>query len=257
MEKKQMSCGLLTHEISIVYSGSFCARQGNMQRCKLVMDQVTEARDTMMKVLDHKEKVLKLLNKNGAVKKSSKLKRKERAWETDSSLTTAAVNWSLTVPERAGQNLVLWFAAYNLTHHPYMRLGQQRECERKRKSRRRSIYVLCVVMDLSPMIHILFIWQFSLCIVLYETKGSVQNCCEFVALSSSNVKALVFHLNHTKVVHLIYSFLNHLSSYSQCEILGKRLRFPLLFFFLQTHLFTDKHLPLHLVRNEQWQMCGL
>ncbi|XP_008275763.1 histone deacetylase complex subunit SAP130a isoform X2 [Stegastes partitus] len=53
--------------------------QGNMQRCKLVMDQVTEARDTMMKVLEHKEKVLKLLNKNGAVKKSSKLKRKERA----------------------------------------------------------------------------------------------------------------------------------------------------------------------------------
>lgn len=50
-----------------------------MQRCKLVMDQVTEARDTMMKVLDHKERVLKLLNKNGATKKSSKLKRKERA----------------------------------------------------------------------------------------------------------------------------------------------------------------------------------
>ncbi|KAM8889516.1 histone deacetylase complex subunit SAP130a isoform 1-T1 [Synchiropus picturatus] len=53
--------------------------QGNMQRCKLVMDQVTEARDTMMKVLDHKDKVLKLLNKNSTVKKSSKLKRKERA----------------------------------------------------------------------------------------------------------------------------------------------------------------------------------
>lgn len=53
--------------------------QGNMQRCKLVMDQVTEARDTMMKVLDHKDRVLKLLNKNGTVKKSSKLKRKERA----------------------------------------------------------------------------------------------------------------------------------------------------------------------------------
>ncbi|XP_077391133.1 histone deacetylase complex subunit SAP130a [Festucalex cinctus] len=53
--------------------------QGNMQRCKLVMDQVTEARDTMMKVLEHKDKVLKLLNKNNAVKKSSKLKRKERA----------------------------------------------------------------------------------------------------------------------------------------------------------------------------------
>ncbi|KAM9479055.1 histone deacetylase complex subunit SAP130-like isoform 2-T2 [Salvelinus alpinus] len=53
--------------------------QGNMQRCKLVMDQVTEARDTMMKVLDHKDKVLKLLNQNGAVKKSNKLKRKDRA----------------------------------------------------------------------------------------------------------------------------------------------------------------------------------
>uniref|UniRef100_A0A8C7GHH3 Sin3A-associated protein a n=1 Tax=Oncorhynchus kisutch TaxID=8019 RepID=A0A8C7GHH3_ONCKI len=52
--------------------------QGNMQRCKLVMDQVTEARDTMMKVLDHKDKVLKLLNQNGAVKKSNKLKRKDR-----------------------------------------------------------------------------------------------------------------------------------------------------------------------------------
>lgn len=49
-----------------------------MQRCKLVMDQVTEARDTMMKVLDHKDRVLKLLNKNGTAKKSSKLKRKER-----------------------------------------------------------------------------------------------------------------------------------------------------------------------------------
>uniref|UniRef100_A0A8C1HNS0 Sin3A-associated protein a n=1 Tax=Cyprinus carpio carpio TaxID=630221 RepID=A0A8C1HNS0_CYPCA len=53
--------------------------QGNIQRCKLVMDQVAEARDTMMKVLDHKDRVLKLLNKNGTPKKSSKLKRKERA----------------------------------------------------------------------------------------------------------------------------------------------------------------------------------
>uniref|UniRef100_A0A671SXK1 Sin3A-associated protein a n=1 Tax=Sinocyclocheilus anshuiensis TaxID=1608454 RepID=A0A671SXK1_9TELE len=54
-------------------------KAGNMQRCKLVMDQVSEARDTMMKVLDHKDRVLKLLNKNGTPKKSSKLKRKERA----------------------------------------------------------------------------------------------------------------------------------------------------------------------------------
>ncbi|XP_074157804.1 histone deacetylase complex subunit SAP130 isoform X1 [Sminthopsis crassicaudata] len=52
--------------------------QGNMQRCKLVMDQISEARDSMLKVLDHKERVLKLLNKNGTVKKVSKLKRKEK-----------------------------------------------------------------------------------------------------------------------------------------------------------------------------------
>lgn len=53
--------------------------QGNMQRCKLVMDQITEARDAMMKVLDHKEKVMKLINKNGGAKKVNKLKRKDKA----------------------------------------------------------------------------------------------------------------------------------------------------------------------------------
>ncbi|KAJ8012300.1 hypothetical protein DPEC_G00067230 [Dallia pectoralis] len=53
--------------------------QGNMQRCKLVMDQITEARDTMMKVLDHKEKVMKLINKNGGAKKVHKLKHKDKA----------------------------------------------------------------------------------------------------------------------------------------------------------------------------------
>ncbi|XP_033885182.1 histone deacetylase complex subunit SAP130-like isoform X2 [Acipenser ruthenus] len=53
--------------------------QGNMQRCKLVMDQITEAREAMMKVLDHKDRVMKLLNKNGGSKKASKLKRKEKA----------------------------------------------------------------------------------------------------------------------------------------------------------------------------------
>ncbi|XP_035272110.1 histone deacetylase complex subunit SAP130a isoform X1 [Anguilla anguilla] len=52
--------------------------QGNMQRCKLVMDQVTEAREAMMKVLDHKDRVMRLLGENGT-KKSSKLKHKERA----------------------------------------------------------------------------------------------------------------------------------------------------------------------------------
>lgn len=50
-----------------------------MQRCKLVMDQISEARDAMLKVLDHKEHVMKLLNKNSSTKKLSKLKRKDRA----------------------------------------------------------------------------------------------------------------------------------------------------------------------------------
>lgn len=49
-----------------------------MQRCKLVMDQISEARDSMLKVLEHRDRVLKLLNKNGAVRKVSKLKRKEK-----------------------------------------------------------------------------------------------------------------------------------------------------------------------------------
>uniref|UniRef100_A0AAR2L933 Sin3A-associated protein b n=1 Tax=Pygocentrus nattereri TaxID=42514 RepID=A0AAR2L933_PYGNA len=53
--------------------------QGNMQRCKLVMDQITEAREAMLKVLDHRERVVKLLNKNSSTKKLHKLKRKDRA----------------------------------------------------------------------------------------------------------------------------------------------------------------------------------
>ena len=50
-----------------------------MQRCKLVMDQITEAREAMLKVLDRRERVMKLLNKNSSTKKLHKLKRKDRA----------------------------------------------------------------------------------------------------------------------------------------------------------------------------------
>ncbi|XP_075057938.1 histone deacetylase complex subunit SAP130 isoform X11 [Mixophyes fleayi] len=53
--------------------------QGNMQRCKLVMDQITESRDCMLKVLDHKDRVLKLLNKSGTSRRLSKVKHKEKA----------------------------------------------------------------------------------------------------------------------------------------------------------------------------------
>jgi histone deacetylase complex subunit SAP130 len=41
------------------------------------MDQISEGRDSMLKVLDHKDQALKLLNKNGTLKKVSELKRKE------------------------------------------------------------------------------------------------------------------------------------------------------------------------------------
>ncbi|XP_069583787.1 histone deacetylase complex subunit SAP130 isoform X5 [Ranitomeya imitator] len=52
--------------------------QGNMQRCKLVMDQITESRDCMLKVLDHKDRVLKLLNKSGTSRRLSKVKHKDK-----------------------------------------------------------------------------------------------------------------------------------------------------------------------------------
>ncbi|KAM8954177.1 histone deacetylase complex subunit SAP130 isoform 4-T4 [Pelodytes ibericus] len=52
--------------------------QGNMQRCKLVMDQITESRDCMLKVLDHKDRVLKLLNKSGVSRRLSKVKHKDK-----------------------------------------------------------------------------------------------------------------------------------------------------------------------------------
>ncbi|KAM9315737.1 histone deacetylase complex subunit SAP130 [Gastrophryne carolinensis] len=52
--------------------------QGNMQRCKLVMDQITESRDCMLKVLDHKDRILKLLNKSGAPRRLSKVKHKDK-----------------------------------------------------------------------------------------------------------------------------------------------------------------------------------
>ena len=42
------------------------------------MDQISEARDSVLKVLDHKDGVLKLLNKNRTVKTVSKLKQKEK-----------------------------------------------------------------------------------------------------------------------------------------------------------------------------------
>ncbi|XP_077987843.1 uncharacterized protein LOC144442384 [Glandiceps talaboti] len=47
--------------------------QGNIQRCKLAMEQMSEAKSSMMKLLDHKQKVISLINKHGN-KRSSKKK---------------------------------------------------------------------------------------------------------------------------------------------------------------------------------------
>ncbi|XP_070538052.1 histone deacetylase complex subunit SAP130-like isoform X17 [Ptychodera flava] len=47
--------------------------QGNIQRCKLAMEQMSDARHSMIKLLDHKQKVVSLLNKH-TNKRSSKKK---------------------------------------------------------------------------------------------------------------------------------------------------------------------------------------
>lgn len=49
--------------------------QANIQRCKLVIDQLTEARSSMLKILDHKQHVLDIINKHISKRP---IKKKER-----------------------------------------------------------------------------------------------------------------------------------------------------------------------------------
>lgn len=50
--------------------------QGNIQRCKLIMDQLEEARTSMLKVLDHKQKIFEIINKHMSKRP---IKKKERS----------------------------------------------------------------------------------------------------------------------------------------------------------------------------------
>ncbi|XP_014779021.1 histone deacetylase complex subunit SAP130 isoform X2 [Octopus bimaculoides] len=49
--------------------------QANIQRCKLVIDQLSEAHDSMLKILDHKDHILEIINKNISKRP---IKKKER-----------------------------------------------------------------------------------------------------------------------------------------------------------------------------------
>ncbi|KAK3608748.1 hypothetical protein CHS0354_002382 [Potamilus streckersoni] len=49
--------------------------QGNIQRCKLIMDQLSEAKTSMLKVLDHKSRIFEIINKHMSKRP---IKKKER-----------------------------------------------------------------------------------------------------------------------------------------------------------------------------------
>ncbi|XP_064615773.1 histone deacetylase complex subunit SAP130-A-like [Liolophura sinensis] len=50
--------------------------QGNIQRCQLVNDQLAEARNSMLKILDHKKRILEIINKHMSKRP---IKKKERS----------------------------------------------------------------------------------------------------------------------------------------------------------------------------------
>ncbi|KAL3846867.1 hypothetical protein ACJMK2_017821 [Sinanodonta woodiana] len=49
--------------------------QGNIQRCRLIMDQLSEAKTSMLKVLDHKSRIFEIINKHMSKRP---IKKKER-----------------------------------------------------------------------------------------------------------------------------------------------------------------------------------
>ena len=49
--------------------------QGNIQRCQLVADQLDEAKTSMLKILDHKTRILEIINKHHSKRP---VKKKER-----------------------------------------------------------------------------------------------------------------------------------------------------------------------------------
>lgn len=53
-----------------------CILQANLQRSKLIADQLEEARTSMLKVLDHKTKIFEIINKHMSKRP---IKKKERS----------------------------------------------------------------------------------------------------------------------------------------------------------------------------------
>ena len=49
--------------------------QGNIQRCHLVAEQLDEAKTSMLKILDHKTRILEIINKHHSKRP---VKKKER-----------------------------------------------------------------------------------------------------------------------------------------------------------------------------------
>lgn len=71
------------HLCSLVEDRYSLCPQDNMRRYQQAVDQVTDAMDSMMKVMDdtmmdHKDRVKRLFKKNGTVKKNFKLKRNKQ-----------------------------------------------------------------------------------------------------------------------------------------------------------------------------------
>lgn len=50
--------------------------QANIQRCKLIMDQLEESKANMLKVLEHKQKISEIINKHVSKRP---IKKKERS----------------------------------------------------------------------------------------------------------------------------------------------------------------------------------
>ena len=49
--------------------------QGNIQRCQLITDQLNEAKSSMLKVLDHKQRITEIVQKHMSKRP---IKKKER-----------------------------------------------------------------------------------------------------------------------------------------------------------------------------------
>lgn len=79
--ESRIVCQLLLFKIFSCYQHSvrhiyFFGFQANIQRCKLIMDQLEESKANMLKVLEHKQKISEIINKHVSKRP---IKKKERS----------------------------------------------------------------------------------------------------------------------------------------------------------------------------------